>query len=105
MGYKNSIYRWKFIMQRNVDIHNLPHIDAEDLRAERRFGSVRNYDAAGDRTSVTIPAGTTNYTFTALGEIATVTDTNGNVTSYTYRGKAANKEKNIELEANWNLAI
>jgi hypothetical protein len=27
------------------------------------------------------------------------------IDTYTYRGKAANKEKNIELEANWNLAI
>ena len=43
-----------------------------------------NYEAAGNRVSLTIPSGTTGYTFDALNRLATVTDPDGGVTSYTY---------------------
>jgi RHS repeat-associated protein len=42
------------------------------------------YDAAGNRLSVTIPAGTTSYTFDAMNRTETVTDPEGGVTKYTY---------------------
>src|SRR5262245_25858020 len=42
------------------------------------------YDRAGNRTSVTIPAGTTTYTFDDLNRLDTVTDPDLGVTRYTY---------------------
>lgn len=42
------------------------------------------YDAAGNRISVTTPAGTTGYTYDALNRLAMVTDPEGGITNYTY---------------------
>ena len=42
------------------------------------------YDAAGNRTSVEAPGGTTAYTFDALNRLATVTDADSGLTTYSY---------------------
>ncbi len=42
------------------------------------------YDGADNRTSVTTPAGTTEYTYDAVNRLETVTDPNSGVTTYSY---------------------
>ena len=42
------------------------------------------YDAAGNRTSVTVPSGTTVYEYDELNRLSEVKDPFGNTTTYTY---------------------
>ncbi len=42
------------------------------------------YDVSSNRTSLTIPSGTTGYTFDELNRLKTVTDSDSGVSSYSY---------------------